>query len=121
MPHRLDAREPGFEAAFAGLLAAKRETQEDIAGLDYEILSDADIKAAIALGTAFRASEKTIARRHDKGQDIEGSSMEQFGALAVPAVFIVDRSGEITFSYANPDYEIRLSAEELKKAASTSH
>jgi len=99
----------------------KRETREAIAGLDYEILSDADIKAAVALGIAFRASEKTIAGRHKKGQDIEGSSMEQSGALAVPAVFVVDQSGEITFTYVNADYKIRLPAEELKTAAMIQH
>jgi histidinol dehydrogenase len=30
MPHRLDAREPGFEARFAAFLTGKRESQQDV-------------------------------------------------------------------------------------------
>lgn len=89
------------------------ETQQDIENLDYTILSDADAQAAIALGIAFRASDRTIQGRHKKGQDIEGSSMLRHGVLPVPAVFAVSREGTITYAYANADYKIRLSANDL--------
>ena len=95
-----------------------RETQDAIDGLAYTILSDANAQAAIALGTAFKASERTIQRRLEKGDDIEGSSMARHGVLPVPAVFAINRSGIITYAYANPDYRTRLSAEELVAAAS---
>lgn len=95
----------------------KKETQDDIDGLDYVILSDADLNAANALGTAFTVSDALIDRRREKGQDIRGSSIEQFKALAVPAVVVIDTSGEIKFFYANADYKVRLSADELRQAA----
>lgn len=95
----------------------KRETQESIDGLDYEILSDADLNAARALGTAFTVSDRLIQRRNEKGDDIQDSSIDKYKALAVPAVVLVDVSGEISFFYANPDYKVRLSADELKQAA----
>ena len=95
----------------------KRETNDNIEGLDYEILSDADLNAARALGTAFTVSNALIERRHEKGDDIEGSSIARFKALAVPAVVVIDRSGEISFIYANPNYKVRLSADELRQAA----
>jgi len=94
-----------------------RETQGDIAALGYTILSDANAQAAIALGIAFRASDKTIQRRLDKGQDIERSSMRRHGVLPVPAVFAISREGEITFAYANADYKVRLPNDELLSAA----
>jgi len=90
-----------------------RETQEDIDGLDYTILSDADAQAAIALGIAFKASQKTIDRRNEKQQDIEDSSMLRHGVLPVPAVFAIGRDGMIGYAYANPDYKVRLPADEL--------
>ena len=93
------------------------ETQGDIAALGYTILSDANAQAAIALGIAFRASDKTIQRRLDKGQDIERSSMQRHGVLPVPAVFAISREGEITFVYANADYKVRLPNDELLSAA----
>ena len=93
-----------------------RETQDDIAGLDYTILSDADVQAAVALGVAFKASQRTIDRRNEKGQDIEESSMLRHGVLPVPAVFAIGQDGIIAFTYANPDYKIRLPADELLAA-----
>lgn len=93
------------------------ETQEDIAGLDYTLLSDADAQAAIALGIAFKASQKTINRRREKGQDIDESSMLRHGVLPVPAVFAIDVNGVIQFAYTNADYRIRLPADELLIAA----
>lgn len=94
-----------------------RETQEDIEGLGYTIMSDANAQAAIALGIAFKASDRTIQGRLDKGDDIERSSMARHGVLPVPAVFAVNREGVITFAYANPDYKVRVSEDELMAAA----
>jgi peroxiredoxin len=93
------------------------DTRVDVDGLDYKILSDADANAAIALGIAFRAPDKTIARRHEKGQDIGGSSMALHGVLPVPSVFAVDADGVIRFAYSNADYKIRLPANELLEVA----
>lgn len=95
----------------------KQETQDDIAGLDYVILSDADIEAARALGTAFTIPDGTAEYLDKKGRDYKESSIAKHHALAVPAVVLVDASGEIRFFYANPDYKVRLSAGELRAAA----
>jgi len=94
-----------------------QETKEDVAGLDYTLLSDADAQAAIALGIAFKASTRTINRRKEKNQDIEESSMLKHGVLPVPSVFAIDRSGVIQFAYTNADYSVRLPADELLAAA----
>jgi peroxiredoxin len=119
-----ELKEKGFDVLFLSndrpeLLykSLKKETQEAIDGLDYVILSDADIQAALAFGTAFAVSDGLIQGRHDKGQDIEDSSISKYRALTVPAVFVIDKSGEISFAYANPNYKVRLSAEALKEAA----
>jgi len=97
----------------------KGDTQEDIADLDYTILSDADAQAAIAFGIAFKASDRTIQGRRDKGQDIDGSSMERHGVLPVPAVFAIGTDGVIAYSYVNADYKVRLPADDLLSAART--
>jgi peroxiredoxin len=119
-----EIRELGVDVLFlsgdrAELLfdSLNQETKEDVAGLDYTILSDADSQAAIALGIAFRASERTINRRKQKNQDIEGSSMLKHGVLPVPAVFAINRDGVIKFAYTNADYKVRLPADELLAVA----
>ena len=95
----------------------KMETQEDIDGLDYVILSDADINAARAFGTAFTVADRLADYLDDKGRDYDESSISKYRALAVPSVYVIDASGEISFVYANPNYKVRLSAEALKEAA----
>ncbi|MFQ6004088.1 MAG: peroxiredoxin-like family protein [Woeseia sp.] len=119
-----DLKESGFDVLFLSndrpdqlYEGLQRETQEDIDGLDYLILSDAGINAARALGTAFTISGGLIDYLENKERDYDESSIARHRALAVPSVFIVDRSGKIVFAYANPDYKVRLSATELKEAA----
>jgi len=93
------------------------DTRVDIAGLGYTILSDANAGAAVAFGIAFKAPEQTIQRRHEKGQDINASSMALHGVLPVPSVFAIDTDGRIRFAYSNADYKVRLPAEELREVA----
>lgn len=102
------------EMLYASLAA---DTREEIADLDYRIYSDADAQAAIALGIAFKASERTISGRLQKGQDIAESSMLTHGTLPVPAVYAVDQSGVIRFDFVEADFKVRLPADELLAVA----
>ena len=95
----------------------KEETQQDITGLDYQILSDADAQAAIAFGIAFKVPQKAIDKRGEKGDDIMDSSMAIHGVLPVPSVFAVGKDGVIAFAYSNADYKVRLPADELLAVA----
>jgi len=95
----------------------KKETQQDIADLDYQIFSDADAQAAIAFGVAFKAPQKAIDMRGEKGDDIMESSMAKHGILPVPSVFAVDEDGIIAFAYSNANYKVRLPADELLAVA----
>jgi len=95
----------------------EHQAQEDIADLDYKILSDADAQASIALGIAFKVTQHRIDKVNGKGDSYRGSSMERQGVLPVPAVFAVGRDGVIAFSYINPNYKTRLPADDLLAAA----
>lgn len=95
----------------------RRETQEAIDGLDYRIYSDADADMAMAYGIAFEEAADSIERRVARGDDIQGSSMLEHGVLPVPAVFAIDRDGQIVFAHANPDYKVRLPAAALLEVA----
>ncbi len=119
-----EIRESGYDVLFLSndrpeLLysSLKMETQEDIDGLDYVILSDAEINAARALGTAFRVDKRLTDYMDEKGRDYQGSSIGVHNALAVPAVYVVNKSGEIVYDFVEPDYKIRLPADELLAAA----
>ncbi len=94
-----------------------QETQEDIDGLGYTILSDANANAAIAFGIAFRAPERYLEILPKRGTDIDESSMTRHGVLPVPAVYAIDKRGNIAYSFVNADYKVRLPADELRDVA----
>jgi len=119
-----EIRDMGIDVLFLSgdrpeLLYESLETQaqEDIAGLDYTILSDADAQAAIAFGIAFRASDRATDYVKNKGDGYTASSMERHGVLPVPAVFAIGKDGLITYTFVNADYKVRLPADELRSAA----
>ncbi|MBC8481434.1 MAG: redoxin domain-containing protein [Planctomycetes bacterium] len=85
--------------------------------LTYTLLSDSTMKAAKAFGIAFRVDDETINKYRGYGIDLEAASGQTHHLLPVPAVFIVGTDGTIHFSYTNPDYKVRLSPDELLKAA----
>ncbi len=89
------------------------QTQDDVDGLGYRILSDADANAAIALGIAFRSKADLAQRLTLRGNDIADSSLGRHGVLPVPAVFVIDADGVIRYAYANADYKMRLPGDEL--------
>ena len=93
------------------------ETRQTIDGLGYTILSDADANAAVALGIAFRAPERYLEMLPERGIDISSSSMDRHGVLPVPAVYAIDKSGQITYAFVEADYKVRLPADELLAVA----
>lgn len=95
----------------------KMETQADIDGLDYVILSDADISAAMALGTAFKTDKGMTDYLDGKNRDYAGSSIGKHNALAVPAVYMIDTDGNIVYDFVNADYKVRLPADDLLATA----
>lgn len=95
----------------------RADAQGAVTELDYQLYSDADAQAAVAFGIAFRAADTLIARRNAKGDDIEQSSMQRHGVLAVPSVFAIDTDGMIRFAFVEPDYKVRLPADDLLVAA----
>ncbi len=93
------------------------DTQTDIDGLGYQILSDADASAAIALGIAFHADPNYVERLRNANKDIAESSIEREGVLPVPAVFAIDTDGQIAYAHVNADIRVRLPADELLNVA----
>lgn len=91
----------------------QQETQEDIAGLDYTILSDAGIVAARAFGTAFRTGKSLNDYLEGKNYEYRDSSIGQHNALSVPYVYVVDVDGNIVYDFVEADYKVRLPADEL--------
>jgi peroxiredoxin len=86
--------------------------------LDYELVSDSDMFAAQAFGIAFKLPDDLVKLYKEKyGIDVEADSDRTHHLLPVPSVFLVDRSGKVTFAYSNPDYKTRLAPKVVLEAA----
>ena len=96
----------------SGFLNASLEEFE----MDYTLLSDSPMEVARTFGVAYREDDETVARLKNNGMDIIKRSGHDHQQLPVPAVFILNTTGEVLFQYVNPDYRTRISGEILMAA-----
>jgi peroxiredoxin len=111
-------RKSGFEIVFLStdrpeLLYSSLKATD----IHYTLLSDNRLEAAKSFHVAYHIDDATIAKMREYGVDLEASTGTKQHELPVPSVFIIDTSGTIRFVYSNPDYKIRLGADELWTAA----
>jgi peroxiredoxin len=85
--------------------------------LGYRLYSDSDMSLARGFGLAFHVDDATVEKYKWYGIDLDKATGRSHHDLPVPAVFIVDKGGVIRFAHTNPDYKVRLSAEEILAAA----
>lgn len=85
--------------------------------LPYTLLSDSHLKAAEAFHIAYHVDNATYSKQLQYGVDLEKTTGTTLHELPVPSVFIIDTSGAIRFVYSNPDYRVRLKADDLWAAA----
>jgi len=81
--------------------------------LNYQLFSDSKMEYAQQLGLAFKVEDKTRKRYKAFGIDLEKNSGETHYQLPAPAVFVLNKKGEVQFSYINPNYKVRLAPEIL--------
>jgi peroxiredoxin len=85
--------------------------------LDYTLLSDSPMELSKAFGLAYKVDEGTVKRYKENGMDLEKNSGYDHHLLPVPAVFLINPDGLITFQYVNPDYKTRVNGNVLLTAA----
>lgn len=85
--------------------------------MDYRLLSDADMKASMALGLAFKVDEATREKYQNYGIDLVKASGHDHYLLPVPAAIMVDTKGRVRYRYYNPDYKVRVDNDKLLNAA----
>ena len=82
----------------------------------YQLFADSEMAAAKAFGIAFKVDAPTLEKLESYEIDIEAASGKTHHLLPVPAVFVTDENGTITYRHFDSDYTQRLSPEELLKA-----
>lgn len=85
--------------------------------LSYSLLSDSPMKASKAFGLAYKMDEETIRQYKNNGLDMAERTGYDHYMLPVPALYLVNPDGLITFQYVNPNYRTRIKSEVLLSAA----
>lgn len=114
-------REAGYEVLFVSTDRPEllySSLKDPSVSIHYTLLSDPTLQAAQAFHIAFHVDDKIYAEELKYGVDLEKTTGTKLHALPVPSVFIIDKSGIIRFVYSNPDFRVRLSGEDLWRAAS---
>lgn len=108
-----------IRAKGAELIAVTPEGKEGVdstvakTGAAFSIVTDEDMKLATAYGVSFRVDDRTVGRYKNAGIDLLKLNKQKEAYLPVPAVYIVDRDGNVTYRYFNEDYRRRVSVREI--------
>ncbi len=84
--------------------------------LSFEVLSDIDNSFAKELGLVFKMPDDLVDVYNEFNLDIEKYNGNKNFELPMPATYVVDNSGKITYSFVPEDYTQRLDPEDILKA-----
>jgi peroxiredoxin len=84
-------------------------------GAIFPILHDQDMKVSSAYQVVFNVDERTLGRYRTGGIDLLKANGQRTAMLPVPAVYIINTEGSVTYRYFNENYRTRVSVQEILK------
>lgn len=103
----------------ASIIAVSPEKQENIAKTiqktkaSYSVLSDDSLKIMSAYKVAFELDAKTTEKYKNWGINLQEMNGSNGNHLPVPAVYIINKEGKITYRYFDINYKKRVSVSEI--------
>jgi len=80
---------------------------------EYSILHDVDLKIMKAYEVEFEVPENMVTRYRNGGIKLDEINGKNGNYLPVPATYIIDKEGNITYRFFNPDYKKRPAVKEI--------
>jgi len=103
----------------AQLIAITPEGKEGVdstiskTGATFPIISDEGMKISANYGVSFKVDDRTVGRYRNAGIDLLKLNNQKEASLPVPAVYVINEDGAVTFRYFNEDYRKRVSVKEI--------
>ena len=105
----------------AQLIAITPEKKEDVAKTieqtkaTYPIITDEEMKIMKAYDVAYPVDDKTVGRYKMASIDLAANNGQKPGSvyLPIPAVYIINKDGEISYRFFDADYKKRPSVKDL--------
>ncbi|QDE31412.1 peroxiredoxin-like family protein [Shewanella polaris] len=119
----LQARLADIQALGAQLVAISPQvpdgsmTKDEMNNLDFFVLSDQDAKVASQYGVAWEVPAFLSQHmRVDRKLDLEAINNGNGSVLPIPATFVIDRDGVVTWRYVDVDYRTRSEPDDIIEA-----
>ena len=92
-------------------------TPDEISKMDFIVLSDQDANVASQYGVAWKVPEFLIEHmKTDRNLDLEAINNGNSSILPIPATFVIDRDGTITWRFVDVDYRTRSEPNDIIEA-----
>ncbi len=119
----LQSRLPEIHALGAQLVAISPQvpdgsmSESDISNMDFLVLSDQNADVAASYGVAWQVPTFLLEHmRVDRGLDLESVNNGNSSVLPIPATFVLDKQGKVTWRYVDVDYRTRSEPEDIINA-----
>jgi peroxiredoxin len=87
----------------------------------FPMLSDDDAAAIDAFHVVKHLGDDELAKMKSFGVDLESSSGKTHHEIAIPALFLIDRSGVVRWAHSDPEYKVRPSTAQILAALDAAH
>ena len=82
-------------------------------GAVFSIITDEGMVISNKYGVAFKVDDRSLGRYKNAGIDLLKINNQKEASLPVPAVYIVNEDGAITYRYFNEDYKKQVTVKEI--------
>jgi peroxiredoxin len=84
--------------------------------IPFPVLSDSNASMIEAFHVVNKVDDATVAKMKGFGVDLEAYSGKTHHEIAVPSLFLIDRSGVVRWAHSDPDYKVRPSTAQILAA-----
>jgi len=84
--------------------------------IPFPVLSDSDATMIEAFHVVNHVDDATLAKMKGFGLDLESYSGKAHHEIAIPSLFLIDRTGIVRWAHSDPDYKVRPSTAQILAA-----
>jgi peroxiredoxin len=81
--------------------------------IPFPVLSDSDARMIEAFHVVNKVDDATLAKMKGFGVDLESYSGKTHHEIAIPSLFLIDRTGIVRWAHSDPDFKVRPSTAQI--------
>jgi peroxiredoxin len=89
--------------------------------IPFPVLSDSDAAIIEAFHVVKKVGEDEFTKMKGFGVDLESYSGKAHHEMAIPALFLIDRTGVVRWAHSDPDFKVRPSTAQILAAIDAAH